>query len=403
MKVRNRKKSIDKGIVILILIVVVIGVSATLLALQLRSDEITEDVRDNELVSVLIMVHSDDNLHFSELFLYHPATTNGALLDVPGHWGDVIASLERVDRIDTLFDASNPEDFKAKVSDLVELDIAYTLQFDLQGLEQAIDIIEGIDLFIADPVEIVEEDKLVLVPSGSVVLDGRKASTYISYSDESESDLEIRTRHQKTLQSFLQKIGERKEYLLQEEVFKTFYGTFQSSLGKRAVISLIEEIGRLDADHLILKSVHGDEVIVDGQELLFPHSNGKLVQESVRQLVDALANTEVISEEQLTVVLEVLNGTTRQGLAARTRQLFINFGYEVDRYANADRFDYEKTVVISRTNDVLAAQRVASLIRCSNIVQRQSMETDFGTGTSNSDIDVTIILGLDFDGRYCKE
>jgi len=403
MKGRNRKRSIDKGIVILALIVIVITVSATLLALQLRSDKITEDVREERLISVLIMVHDADELLFSELFLYHPATANGALLDIPGEWGDVIESIERVDRIDTLFDRTDPGEFSAKVSELVELDISYTLQFDLEGFEHAVDLLDGIDLFIADPVEIVEEDRLILVPSGSVVLDGKKAGTYVSYTDENESDLEVRTRHQKTVQSLLKKIGERKEYLSRENVFDEFSKTFKSSISKRAMDSLVEEIHRLDADHLILKSVHGDEVVVDDQTLLFPHSNGKLVQESVRQLVDALANTEVISEEQLTVVLEILNGTTRQGLAARTRQLFVNFGYEVERYANADRFDYEKTIVISRTNDVLAAQRVASVIRCTNIEQQQLVDVTAGAGMGDTAIDVTIILGLDFDGRYCKE
>jgi hypothetical protein len=81
----------------------------------------------------------------------------------------------------------------------------------------------------------------------------------------------------------------------------------------------------------------------------------------------------------------------------------VNFGYEVERYANADRFDYEKTVVISRTNDMVAAQRVASLIGCKNIEQRQYLETESGTNLTAATIDVTIILGMDFDGRYCKE
>lgn len=403
MKGRSRKGSIDKGIIILALIVVVIGVSVTLLALQLRSDKITEDIREGRLISVLVNVHEEGELLFSEVFLYHPETGNGALVDIPGMWGDVIEPLERVDRIDILFDVEDAEAFREKVSDLIQLEIAYSLTFDTNGFRDAVDILEGLDLFIAGPVEIVTEDNLVLVPSGSVVLDGRKTETFISYVDENESELEFRTRHQKVIQSFLKKIGERNEYIAREDVSREFFKTFTSSLGKRAAASLIDELRKLDADHLILKAVHGDEVMVDEQVLLFPHSNGKLVQESVRQLADALANTEVISEEELTVVLEVLNGTTKQGLAARTRQLFVNFGYEVERYANADRFDYEKTVVISRTSDMLAAQRVASLIACKNIEQRQYLENESGTNFAAATIDVTIILGLDFDGRYCKE
>ena len=238
MKGRSRKGSIDKGIIILALIVVVIGVSATLLALQLRSDKITEDIREGRLISVLLNVHEAGELLFSEVFLYHPDTGNGALVDIPGMWGDVIEPLKRVDRIDILFDIEDTEVFREKVSDLIQLEIAYTLNFDLHGLEDAVDILAGLDLFIAGPVEIVTEDDLVLVPSGSVVLDGRKAETYISYIDENESELEIRTRHQKVIQSFLKKIGEKNEYLNREDAFREFFKTFTSSLGKRAAANV---------------------------------------------------------------------------------------------------------------------------------------------------------------------
>ena len=239
MKGRERKRSIDKGIVVLALIVIVIGVSATFLVLQLRSDKITEDIREDRLISVLIMVHDGGKLLFSQLFLYHPTTGNGALFDIPGDWGDVIKPLERVDRIDTLYNSADPEEFKAKVAELIQLEIPYALQFDLKGLETAVDILDGIDLFIPDPVEIVEEERLVLVPSGSVVLDGRKAGIYVSYADGSESDLESRTRRQKVVKSLLKKIGERNEYLAGEEVFRVFYKAFDTSMGKRAYASFV--------------------------------------------------------------------------------------------------------------------------------------------------------------------
>ena len=400
---KGRTKSFDKGILLLVLIAVIIGASATLIALQLRSDKITEDVKENRLITILVMVHDSERLLFAELMLYHPETGNGALLDIPGEWGDIIDTLERMDRIDVLYDPANTDAFEQKVEDLINLDISYTIDFDLAGIEDAVDILEGLNLFIASPVEIMDEDRMVLVPSGSVVLDGMKTGTYISFEDEYESDLEYRSRHQKFLQSLLKKIGERTDYLTGAQVFPKFFGSFKTSLGRRAGMSLIKELAHLDADHLILKAVHGDRVGVDAQVLLFPYSNGNFVRESVRQLVSALENTEVISEKELTVVLEVLNGTTKQGLASRTRQLFMNFGYEVDRYANADKIDYEKTVVISRTSDIAAAQRVASLIRCNNVEQRQYLEVDSGADLAAATIDVTIILGMDFDGRYCKE
>ena len=403
VKGKSRTKGFDKGIFILALIVLIIGASATLIGLQLRSDKITEDVKEGQLISVLILVHDENGLLFTELFLYHPTTGNGALLDIPGDWGDVIETVNRMDRIDVLYDPGNSEPFKEKIEELINLDISYTIDFSLDGLEDAVDMLEGIDLFIASPVEIFDSDGITLVPSGSVVLDGMKARTYVSYEDDTETELEYRSRHQRSIQAIIKKISENTDYLAVEQVFSVFYDSLNTSLGKRAARSFIEELRRLDADHLILKPVHGDKVKVGEQVLLFPHSEGKLARESVRQLVDALANTDVISERELTVVLEILNGTDKQGLAARTRLLFVNFGYEVERYANAATSDYEKTVVISRTGDLAAAQRVASHIRCKNIEQKQYIDGPTGADPSIANIDVTIILGMDFDGEYCKE
>jgi len=174
-----------------------------------------------------------------------------------------------------------------------------------------------------------------------------------------------------------------------------------TNIGRRAFGSLIEELGSLNADYIVSKPVHGDKVAVDEQILLFPHYEGNLVRESVRQTLESLANTEVFSEDELTVVIEILNGTEKTGLASRTAQLFANFGYEVARIGNAERDDYESTVVIARA-DLPAAQRLAGLIRCTNVEQEQTVSSEIGAELSPEAIDVTIILGLDFDGRYCK-
>ena len=174
-----------------------------------------------------------------------------------------------------------------------------------------------------------------------------------------------------------------------------------TNIGKRAFESLIKELGSLNVDYIVSKPVHGDKVAVDDQVLLFPHFKGNLVRESVRQTTESLANTEVFSEEELTVALEILNGTEQTGLASRTAQLFANFGYEVARIGNADRVDYDATVVIARS-DLSLAQKLAGLIRCTNVEQEQTTSSEVGAEISPEAIDITIILGLDFDGRYCK-
>ncbi len=397
----NRRQGFDKGIIVLGLIVLILGASSIILYTQLRSDKITDDIKDQRPINILFMVHEQESLVFSELFLYQPLTGKGALFDVPGTWGDVIDSLERMDRIDVLYRPGNPAIFKEKVSELFGVDIPYFVDFNVSDVEDAVDLLEGLEMFIANPVELEEGDEIILVPSGSVVLDGMKAVQFVSFVDANESDLEYRGRHQKFVQSLLKRMSEKSEYMQNATVFDVFYNSMDTNIGKRAFEALVKELGSLNVDYIVSKLVHGDKVAVDDQILLFPHFKGNLVRESVRQTIESLANTEVLSEAELTVALEILNGTEQTGLASRTAQLFANFGYEVARIGNADREDYAATVVIARS-DLSVAQKLAGLIGCTNVEQEQTTSSEMGTEISPVAIDVTIILGLDFDGRYCK-
>ena len=61
--------------------------------------------------------------------------------------------------------------------------------------------------------------------------------------------------------------------------------------------------------------------------------------------------------------------------------------------ANADRDTYDQTVIQDHTGDIELVSQVADVIKCENITQRDN---------PNEFIDVTIILGRDFDGNYVQ-
>jgi hypothetical protein len=63
---------------------------------------------------------------------------------------------------------------------------------------------------------------------------------------------------------------------------------------------------------------------------------------------------------------------------------------------NADREDYDKTQVLDRFSNADAEKNIAAVIRCSNLSQSPSVP-----GAEVADF--TIILGKDFNGRYCSQ
>lgn len=391
----RRKRKWDKGILILVPIVLIVAATAVFGYLQLRTDLLTEGLKKDTPIAVLFAVSGDKDYRFFEVLLYHPRTHRGAVLFIPGNVGLIIESLKKVDRLDALYRYGNIAALKSKVEQITGLAIPFFIELKEQDVVALVDLLGGLELFIPNPVEASFSDHKVLLPSGSVVLDGDKIRDFISYQDPLEAETDWVGRKQKFLQSLLKSLGES-ELVLQKSVFAALKRTLSTNLSSRSLAAFIREMKKMEAEKLIFQRVLGSVRTVDGKQLLFPHFDGQLLKEIVKQSSDTLASAAPVAEEQLTVSLEILNGTPVGGLAKRAASVFQSYGYEIVAIGNADNTDYLNTVILDRKGRLEAAQRVADLIRCERVYSRLSEGGD-------PSIDVTVILGKDFDGRYCKK
>jgi len=145
----RRKKTVD--ILIISLIVIIISASTGLLYTKLKTDRITSDIEVGKDINTLILVHKKGELIFSELFMYNSNTGKGSLFDIPGNMGSIINKLKKMDRIDVLFEEENPAIYTEKVSKILNTDIPYYLSITLDDFSKIVDLYEGVDLFIANP------------------------------------------------------------------------------------------------------------------------------------------------------------------------------------------------------------------------------------------------------------
>jgi anionic cell wall polymer biosynthesis LytR-Cps2A-Psr (LCP) family protein len=391
----RRKRKWDKSILLLVLIVLVVAAAGVFGYLQLRTDLFTEKVKGGEPVAVLFCLGGDQEYGFFELLLYHPDTSRGAILYIPGNVGLIIESLKKVDRIDALYERGSLELLIEKVEQLVAIDIPFFIDLQDVELRNQVDLLGGLELFIPNPVDTSFAGQHVLLPSGSVTLDGDKIRDFIAYQDEMENEVDSVGRKQRFLQALLKAIADS-ALLEQKSAFSVFRNNMDTNLSPRALHSFVLEMKKLDYEKIVFQRVLGSSRIVDGKELLFPHFEGQLLKEIVKQTVETISSREPFSEDELTVAIEVLNGTNVGGLARRAANVFQSYGYDIVSVANADNADYQRTVVLDRKGRLEVAQRVANLIRCQRVYSRLEEIVDMS-------IDVTIILGTDFDGRYCKE
>jgi anionic cell wall polymer biosynthesis LytR-Cps2A-Psr (LCP) family protein len=390
----RRKRKWDKSLVVLGLIIAVVLASAAIGYLQLRTDLLSESLQKGRPLSFLFAVSGDRDYRFFEVLQYDPQTHRGAVLFLPGNVGLIIESLKKVDRLDVLYRYGSIGPLKDKVEQITGLQIPFYFELREQDVVSLVDLLGGLELFIPNPVESAVGERKVLLPSGSVVLDGDKIRDFIAYQDPLEPETDWVGRKQKFLQSLLKALGES-DLVLDASPFAALRRLVSTNLGPRSLAALLRELAKLESEKLIFQRVLGSTRTVDGKELLFPHFDGQLLKEIVKQTGETIASAEPGAEEELIVALEILNGTSVAGLAKRAASVFQSFGYEIVALGNADNTEYLNTVVLDRKGRLEAAQKAAELIRCQRVYSRLAEGGDLT-------IDVTLILGKDFDGRYCK-
>ncbi len=367
---------------------------------KLRVDKFENLIQKDEPAAFLLVISEEDTILYSDIFLYQDSTGKGALVDIPPNTGSLLKDQSRIAAIESLYNSQAPSAYMRKIEEISGIEFDYYLVFSLKELEDMVDLIGGVETFIANPVENVESGVTVLLPSGSFVMDGSKASVFIKYGDSGETDTERISRGQSFFQNLLHGIGLNEEMLKHEDARKVFAEKVGTDLSSRGILSFAAAMKRLDAENMVLLRLRGTERTVDDQELIFPHSEGRLLRETLNQTINSLKSENLLSEDDLRVAIEIRNGTAVNGLAGRTSQLYQSFGYDVARVGNAEG-TLEKTVIIDRLGDPQTAKRIAEVIQCRNIqIQTDYVEIDEGF---EDPMDIIIILGKDFDGRYCKE
>lgn len=388
---------IDKSIVFLVAIVALVVGAVALMVSALRVEPVAEAIKEDRILRTAIIFERNGKPAATELMMYYAPNTRAAMLDIPSETGLIIQSINRVDSIDVLYDRASPRAYLEELQRLADTTIDWYIILNERSLASLIDLLDGISVFLPNSVSDTVDDSVVALPSGFVTLDGRKALLYAGYDDPFMPEGEVVAKRQTLYQALLRRLGERADYFLGDDVYPVAQWLFATDLKPESLRRLLSEYARLDADRIVLQRLTGYTRTVEGKPLLFPHYDGELVKDIVKQSLNALISPETtataIADKVFTI--EILNGTPVRGLAQRTAEIFQSFGYEVVSVGNAESTDVAKTSVVDRYGDAASAKTVANVIRC-GLVRTEAAQ-------SASPADFVVILGKDFNGRNCVD
>lgn len=393
---RNKSGLINKSSIFLFAIISVILFTGIKLVMLLKVDDVVKKVKAEEEIVCLINLTRDKELLSSDIFIFNPKTGKSAVMDIPVNYGSIIDSINRMDRIDVLYKKDRPEQFIRKIEAETKLNIPFYFDFDMPELAACADLIGGLEMTL-------ERSDYPFLPEGRVILDGDKVVEYIEQSLRNTSAEEMAESRYKLIRSFIQGLGQNEAYLCSKGVLPILEENMDTNMNSDSLASFISEMGKADNDRMIFYHVRGDRKIVEGKVILFPYYNGNIMRQWLVQTRKSLADIGIFDEADASDSLEILNGTTVGGLAARTSATYRSLGYNVKSVKNAMRNDYGRTCIIGHRNNLASVQKVASIIQCKNIVYAEDNPREIeAEELILKEKDIILILGKDFNGGICK-
>lgn len=182
-----KRLNFDSSSMLLLLIILIVVAGGTGMYFFSKTDPLEEILSDERVLNILLNLEQDHKVIGSYVILYYPPTRRASVFDVPIETGLIIKSLNRVDRIDVLYKGPDSPQYTKEIENLLGLRIPFTVTINLNQLEKMIDLVEGISLFIPEPVEQYNPKIPMLLPSGFVKLDGSKAVAYATYTLEKDA------------------------------------------------------------------------------------------------------------------------------------------------------------------------------------------------------------------------
>ena len=393
MKLRQEKK----GIIFIALIFMILCVLVVIMVVSVKQDTGEENLEGDRVMKVLLVLEDKNQLLFTDVLIYYPVSGKGVLVNIPGNTGGLHSSLDRVDRIDAIYSELGINKYLSEISDFVDVDIPFYIKISMNNFIELADLLGGLELFIPVPVE--QESPVGekwLLPSGRVKLDGDKVRTFMTYYFEDESEDDIQERRQDATVAFLSAIKQQANTYLKKKTFSEISSRMTSNVKEEDLLTLFQHISQVDTERFEYITVTGKYSNVDGKTLLMPFRNGEYIKDVVRKSINSIVSPSGTANAR-PYVIRILNGTKIQGLAHNTQILLQGAAFEVLDIGNVDGDEVDETYIIDHIGQPDAAKSIGDFIHCTKIEEEVLKD-----GEDVSNVDFTLVLGKNFDGRWVQ-
>ncbi len=346
-------------------------VNILLLGIDHRDDEPIDGSRSDT-----IMVVSIDPATKSVVMVSLP---RDLWVSIPGHYNQ---------RINVAHTLGGPPLVSRTIEANFGLRIHYYARIDFRGFEEIVDELGGV---IVDVERTIKDDEYptedygimrILIPPGPQLMNGRTALQY-ARSRHSENDFGRARRQQRLLMAMRDRGLQLNMLPKVPSLIGLVNKAIQTDVGLTDMIALANLGSQVQTERV--KSVVVDTEYADpfigaaGENLLMPR-RADVTRAMARAFAEASGQW---------ARLEVLNGTSRVGIARRLADQLATAGYDVVKVDTADRTDYAETSVQVLNGNERAAAIIAGRLKLPTTAIQMAP-------VPGATADVRIILGRNF-------
>jgi LCP family protein required for cell wall assembly len=342
-----------------------------------------------------------------------PVTMKAGVLSIPRDlWVHIPGyTEERINTAHFLGDAyGHPGGGPALAVETVEYNLGiekidYYVRFNFQAFIELVDRIGGIDIDVPETIHDTQYPtpdygyETFHVDAGPHHFYGEEALKYARTRHSNGGDFDRMSRQQQVIKAIFERVTEA-DLLPQlaaqaPEMLQILEKSVKidPKLQLDEIIALANLARRVDMDKDVTFRVIDESCTLfattpDEMQILIPlRDEIRKVRDEVFGLLDNGEIAQTLEEESATI--SVLNGTLTAGLASTTSQFLEANGLTVAAYDNADRQDYDTSLVILNRSKPMTAEHILSVLKLP-----QSAVVNGNNPTA--DYDIVIILGADY-------
>jgi len=300
---------------------------------------------------------------------------------------------------------SGPKFAKEVVSKVFNIPIDYYVRLDFSGFEKMIDELGGIKINVengfADP-QFPTDDygyQTVIFKQGWQKMNGKTALNYARSrhgTNGENSDFARSKRQQQVLQAIKDEALSFTTFLSYHKIsalLKMYQDHIVTNLDVWELFKLVKLGKKIDKQNIInLVLENGDSgplyaTNIGGAYLLLPRDMSFY---QIQQMVKNVFEPQKAVKEKIKI--EIQNGTKIEGLAYQASLNLKNQGYEIIKISNAQKQNFEKTVIYDLTNGQKPEEleNLKSKLKTNTTLTKPDSMSDY-----SANIDFLVILGQD--------